>query len=81
MAPYETLYGRGCRSQIFLFEVGEKTMIGTNLVHDAMEKVQILRHRLKTTQSSQKSYENVRRRDLEFQIDDWDFLKVSHMKG
>ena len=45
-----------------------------------MEKV-IFRDRLKTAQSHQKSYADVRRRELEFQVDDWVFLKVSHMKG
>ena len=56
-------------------------MIGTNTVHDAMEKVQLIRDRLKTIQSCLKSYADVRRRELEFQVDDWVFLKVSPMKG
>ena len=46
-----------------------------------MEKVQLIRDRLKVTQSRQKSYVDVRRRELEFQVDDWVFLKVSPMKG
>ncbi|WMV10310.1 hypothetical protein MTR67_003695 [Solanum verrucosum] len=46
-----------------------------------MKKVQLIRDRLKTAQSRQKSYANVRRRELEFQVDDWVFLKVSPMKG
>ncbi|XP_070046328.1 uncharacterized protein [Nicotiana tomentosiformis] len=33
------------------------------------------------SQSHQKSYSNVRHRDLEFEEDDWVFLKVSPMKG
>ena len=45
-----------------------------------MDKV-IFRDRLKTAQSHQKSYADVRRRELEFQVDDWVFLIVSHMKG
>ncbi|XP_070004640.1 uncharacterized protein [Nicotiana sylvestris] len=36
-----------------------------------MEKVKIIQERLKTAQSRQKSYSNVRRRDLEFKEDDW----------
>ncbi|MCF6786103.1 chromo domain-containing protein, partial [Corynebacterium parakroppenstedtii] len=36
---------------------------------------------LKTTQSHQKSYADVRRRDLEFKVGDWVYLKVSPMKG
>ncbi|XP_049364355.1 uncharacterized protein LOC125829141 [Solanum verrucosum] len=37
-----------------------------------MEKVQLIRDRLKTAQSHQKSYADVRRGDLEFEIDDWE---------
>ena len=39
MAPYEALYGRRCRSPIGWYEVGEASMIGPDLVYDAMEKV------------------------------------------
>ena len=56
-------------------------MIGPDSVLYAMEKVQLIRDRLKTVQSRHKSYADVRRRELEFQVDDWIFLKVSPMKG
>ena len=46
-----------------------------------MEKVKLIRESLKTTQSRQKSYSDVWRRELEFQVDDWVFVKVSPMKG
>ena len=46
-----------------------------------MEKVQLIRDGLNTTLSRQKSYTDVRRRELEFQVDDWFFLKVLPMKG
>ncbi|WMV13637.1 hypothetical protein MTR67_007022 [Solanum verrucosum] len=46
-----------------------------------MEKVKIIQERLKTVQSRHKSYTDVRRRDLEFEVDDWVYLKVSAMKG
>ncbi|WMV09411.1 hypothetical protein MTR67_002796, partial [Solanum verrucosum] len=49
--------------------------------HDAIEKVQLIKDRLKIAQSRQKSYADVRKRELEFQVDDWVFLKVSPMKG
>ncbi|KAH0661218.1 hypothetical protein KY284_026149 [Solanum tuberosum] len=45
---------------------GEAALIGPNLVLYAMEKVQLIRDRLKTAQSRQKSYADVRRRKLEF---------------
>ncbi|XP_070054284.1 uncharacterized protein [Nicotiana tomentosiformis] len=46
-----------------------------------MEKVKIIKEWLKTAQSHQKSYSDLRRRDLEFKEDDWVFLKVSPMNG
>uniref|UniRef100_A0A1U7VP16 Uncharacterized protein LOC104220466 n=1 Tax=Nicotiana sylvestris TaxID=4096 RepID=A0A1U7VP16_NICSY len=63
------------------FEIGEAELIGPYLVHQAMEKVKIIKEWLKTSQSRQKSYSDVRRRDLEFKEYDWVFLKVSPMKG
>ena len=70
MAPYEALYGRRFRSPVGWFEVGEIALIGPDSVLYAMEKVQLIRDRLKTTQSRQKSYADARRRELEFQVDD-----------
>ena len=81
MAPYEALYGRKCRSPVGWFEKGEAQLIGPELVQQAVEKVKIIRDRLLTAQSRQKSYADNRRRDLEFQANDWVFLKVSPMKG
>ncbi|XP_070026047.1 uncharacterized protein [Nicotiana sylvestris] len=46
-----------------------------------MEKVKVIKERLKTAQSHQKSYSDVHRRYLEFKEDDWVFLNVSPMKG
>ncbi|XP_049405240.1 uncharacterized protein LOC125868691 [Solanum stenotomum] len=81
MAPYEALFGRRYRSPIGWFEVGEAGLIGPDLVHQAMEKVKVIQERLKTAQSHQKSYTDVRRRALEFEVDDWVYLKVSPMKA
>ncbi|XP_070024978.1 uncharacterized protein [Nicotiana sylvestris] len=70
MAPFEALYGRRCRSPIGWFEVGEEELLGLDLVHQAMEKVKVIQERMKTAQSRQKSYADVRQRELEFQVDD-----------
>ena len=64
MSPYEALYGRRCRSPVGWFEVGEAGLIGADSVLYAMEKVQLIRDRIKTAQSGQKSYADVRRREL-----------------
>ncbi|XP_070025088.1 uncharacterized protein [Nicotiana sylvestris] len=81
MALFEALYGRRCRSPIGWFEVGEAELLGPDLVHQAMEKVRIIQERLKAAQSRQKSYADIHRRKLEFQVDDWVFLRVSPLKG
>ncbi|XP_060211772.1 uncharacterized protein LOC132639336 [Lycium barbarum] len=80
MAPFEALYGRRCRSPIGWFEVGEAKFLGLDLVYHGIEKVKLIQERLRTAQSSQKSYTDMRSRDLEFQVDDLVFLKVSPKK-
>ena len=56
-------------------------MIGPDSVLYAREKLQLLKDRLKTTQSRQKAYANVTRRELQFHFDDWMLLKASTTKG
>ena len=81
MAPYEALYGRPCRSPVCWAEVGDKSLLGPEIVQLTTEKVKIIRERLKTAQSRQKSYADNRRRDLEFDVDSHVFIKVTPMKG
>ncbi len=81
MDPLEALYGRRYRFPISWFEVSEASVIGTDLVFDALEKVQLIRERLQAAHSRQKSYEDVHRKDLEFEVGDHVYLKISPMKG
>ncbi|EOX94130.1 DNA/RNA polymerases superfamily protein [Theobroma cacao] len=81
MAPFEALYGRICRSPIGWLEVGERKLFGPELVQDATEKIHMIRQKMLTAQSREKSYADNRRRDLEFQVGDHVFLKVSPTKG
>nr|XP_016473926.1 PREDICTED: cytochrome P450 82G1-like [Nicotiana tabacum] len=74
-------YGRRSRLPISWFEVGEVEIVGTKFGQSVMEKVKLIKENLKTAQSRPKSYSNMNHRDLEFQVDDWVFLKVSHVKG
>ena len=66
MAPYEALYGRRCRSLIHWDDVGERRILSPELVQQAVEKIQLIKERLRTAQSRQKSYADNRRRKLEF---------------
>ena len=81
MTPYEALYGRPCRSPICWTEVGESSITGPDLIRDTSEKVSLIRKRLFTAQSRQKSYADVRRRPLEFEVRDHVFLKVMPKRG
>ncbi|XP_070057185.1 uncharacterized protein [Nicotiana tomentosiformis] len=54
MPPFEALYGMRCISPIGWFEIGEAELIGPDLVHQAMEKIKIIKEQLKTAHSHQK---------------------------
>ena len=81
MAPYEVLYGRPYRSPLCWTEVGKSSVTGPNLIRDTSEKVSLIRQRLLTAQSLQKSYADVRRRPLEFEVGDHVFLKMMPTRG
>ena len=81
MAPYEALYGTPCRSPICWTEVGESFITGPDLIRDTSKKVGMIRQRLLTAQSQQKSYVDRRRRPLEFEVGDHIFLKVMPKRG
>ena len=81
MTPYEALYGRPCRSPICWTEVRESSITGPDLIRDTSEKVSLIRQRLLTAQRQQKSYADVRRRPLEFEVRDHVFLKVMPKRG
>ena len=55
--------------------------MGSDLIYKTFEKVYIIRNRLQTAYSRQKSYADHRRRNLEFEEGDKVYLKISHMKG
>ena len=61
--------------------MGESSITGLDLIRDTSEKVSLIRQRLLTAQSRQKSYADVRRRPLEFEVSDHVFLKVMPKRG
>ena len=52
-----------------------------DLIRDTSEKVDLIRKRLLTAQSRQKSYTDRQRRPLKFKADDHVFLKVMPKRG
>ncbi|KAL0539461.1 hypothetical protein IC582_023673 [Cucumis melo] len=81
MAPFEALYGKCCRSPVCWGELGEQRLMGPELVQSTNEAIQKIRSCMHTAQSRQKSYADVRRKDLEFEVRDKVFLKVAPMRG
>ena len=81
MPPYEALYGRKCRSPIYWDEIGERQVLGPELIQKTVDKIKIIRARMQTAQNRQKSYADIRRQPLKFQVGDHVFLKVSPTKG
>ena len=65
MAPYEAFYGRPYRTPICWIEVGESSIMSPDMIRDTFEKVTLMRHRLLTAQSRQKSYADVRSQKIQ----------------
>ncbi|GJW55409.1 putative reverse transcriptase domain-containing protein [Tanacetum coccineum] len=80
-APFEVLYGRKCRSPVCWAEVGDVQLTGPEIIHETTEKIVQIRQCLQATKDRQRSYANIRRKPLEFQVGDHVMLKVSPRKG
>ncbi|GJY07535.1 putative reverse transcriptase domain-containing protein [Tanacetum coccineum] len=80
-APFEALYGRKCRSPICWAEVGDSQLTGPEIIHETTEKIVQIKSRIQAARDRQKSYADVRRKPLEFQVGDKVMLKVSPWKG
>ena len=80
MTPYETLYGRPCKSPSCWWESTDKVILGLDMIRDTSEEVYLIRKRMKAAQDRQKSYADKRRTELEFEVDDLVFVKISPLK-
>nr|GFB57481.1 putative reverse transcriptase domain-containing protein [Tanacetum cinerariifolium] len=80
-APFEALYGCKCRSPVCWAEVGDAQLIGPKIIQETTEKIVQIKQRLQAVRDRQKSYADVRRKPLEFQVGDKVMLKVSPWKG
>lgn len=62
-------------------EIGVWSFDGPSIITNTSEKVNLIIDRLKIVRNRQKSYEDLKRRDLEFKVGDKVFLKVSPIRG
>ncbi|GKB57825.1 putative reverse transcriptase domain-containing protein [Tanacetum coccineum] len=80
-APFEALYGRKCRSPVCYAEVGDVQLTGPKIIYETTKKIVQIQQSLLAARDRQRSYANVRRKPLEFQVGDRVMLKVSPQKG
>nr|GFB92816.1 putative reverse transcriptase domain-containing protein [Tanacetum cinerariifolium] len=80
-APFEALYGRKCRSSVCWTEVREAQIIGLELIQETTEKIVQIKQKMQAIRDRQKSYADLKRKPMEFQVVDKVMLKVSPWKG
>ncbi|GJV41048.1 putative reverse transcriptase domain-containing protein [Tanacetum coccineum] len=80
-APFEALYGRKCRSPVCWTEVGEAQILGPELIQETTEKIVQIKQRMQAARDRQKSYADLKRKPMDFQVGDNVMLKVLPWKG
>ena len=76
MAPDEALYGRKCRTHVCWIKLNEHKVIGPDIVREPEEKVWVIQQRLKAASDRKKSYADLKRKNIEYEVGDKVFLKV-----
>nr|GEU95189.1 putative reverse transcriptase domain-containing protein [Tanacetum cinerariifolium] len=76
-APFKALYRQKCRSPVCRSEVGDSQLTGSEMIRETTEKIVQIKNQLLTARSRQKSYADMRRRPLEFNVGDKVMLKIS----
>ncbi|GJU79027.1 putative reverse transcriptase domain-containing protein [Tanacetum coccineum] len=74
-------FGKGWDRHLPLAKVGDSQLTGPEIIHETTEKIVQIKSRIQAARDCQKSYANVRRKPLEFQVGDKVMLKVSPWKG
>nr|GEX38532.1 reverse transcriptase domain-containing protein [Tanacetum cinerariifolium] len=70
-----------CRSPVCWNEVGEFHLTGPEIVQETTEKIIQIKQRIQAARDCQKSYPDLKRKPMEFQVGDKVMLKVSPWKG
>ncbi|GKD83862.1 putative reverse transcriptase domain-containing protein, partial [Tanacetum coccineum] len=80
-APFEALYGRKCHSPMCWAEVGQVQLTGPEFVQEITKKIIQIKQRMQVACDRQKSYADLKRKPMEFQVEDKVMLKVLPWKG
>ncbi|XP_068317376.1 uncharacterized protein [Pyrus communis] len=81
IAPFEALYDRSCRTPLCWSEVGERVLVGPEIVEETTQNVQVIKFNLKATQDRQISLADRHATDRVYEVGDWVFLKLSPWRG
>ena len=81
MAPYETVYERKCRSLVCWDDIGERKLLGPDLILQTSEKVAKIKKHMKAAQDRQKKWAYAKRRPLEFAVGAMYFLRSHQLEG
>nr|GEV17508.1 reverse transcriptase domain-containing protein [Tanacetum cinerariifolium] len=75
-ASFEALYGQKCRSPVYWTEVGGAQILGPKLIQETIEKIVQINQGMQATRDRRKSYADLKRKPMEFQVVDKVMLKV-----
>nr|GEV58221.1 hypothetical protein [Tanacetum cinerariifolium] len=81
VAPFEALYGRKCCSPVCWVEDRDTQLTGPEIIHETTKKIVQIKSRIQATHERQKSYTDLKRKPMDFQVGDMVMLKVSSWKG
>ncbi|GJX88278.1 hypothetical protein Tco_0340292 [Tanacetum coccineum] len=65
-----------CLSPVCLTEVGEAQILGPELIQETTEKIIQIKQRMQAARDRQKSYADLKRKSMEFQVGDKFYAKV-----
>ncbi|GJV50149.1 putative reverse transcriptase domain-containing protein [Tanacetum coccineum] len=80
-ATFEALYGQKCHSPVCWTKVGEAQILGPELIQETTKKIVQIKQRMQAAHDRQKSYADLKRKPMEFQVGDKVMLNVSPWKG
>ncbi|GJS46455.1 hypothetical protein Tco_0596576 [Tanacetum coccineum] len=76
VTPFEALYGRKCHSHVCWAEVGQVQLTGPEIVQETTEKTIQIKQRMQVARDRQKSYADLKRKPMDFQVGDKVLEKV-----
>nr|GEX10094.1 putative reverse transcriptase domain-containing protein [Tanacetum cinerariifolium] len=69
------------KSKYSIHPVGEAQLTGPELIQETTKKIVLIKQRIQAAQDRQKSYADLKRKPMEFEVKDRVILKVSPWKG